>query len=315
VDDRRVDTILDMGAVDHEIRVAIEMGIDVMTAYQMATINNAQHWHCEADIGVIAPGRYADILLISNLETVAIERVISGGETVAIAGQMVRELNAPVPPGALLHSMHLRQRVQADDFRMAAPMDAGTVRVPAFLPGYQDPDIEPLLTDLPVVNGAVQRDPVHDVNKVAIVERHRGTGNISVGFWRIGFQSGAVAMSILHDNHNISVVGATDAEMALAVNRVADLGGGIVVVEDNTVRAEVPLPLGGLMSDAPVPEVAAQVRKVRDMVQTLGPSDTLGSDPLLRLTFMFLTCHPYTYTQTDQGLFETKTGNRLAVPL
>lgn len=315
VDDRRVDTILDIGVIDHEVRVAIEMGIDVMTAYQMATINNAQHWHREDDIGVIAPGRYADILLISNLEAVTMERVISGGSTVAMAGQLVGELTAPAPPEALLRSMHLPRAVQADDFRMDAATDRNTVCVPVLIPGYRDPDIGPLLTVLPVANGVVQRDLANDVNKVAIVERHRNTGNISVGFWLIGFKRGAVAMSILHDSHNISVVGATDAEMALAVNRVVAMGGGIAVVEGHTVRAEVPLPVGGLMSDEPIPEVAAQVRRVREAVQTLGPGDPLGDDPLFRLTFIFLTCHPYTFTQTDQGLFETRTGNRLAVPV
>lgn len=315
VDDRRVDTILDIGMIDHEIRVAIDMGVDVLTAYQMATINNAQHWHREDEIGVIAPGRYADILLLSDLEAVTIERVIAGGETVAIAGELVRALTLPPPPPALMHSMHVPRQIQADDLRMTAALEQGTVRVPVLLPGYKDHDYEPLLTTLPVVDHVVQRDLAHDVNKVAIIERHRGTGNISVGFWRIGFRRGAVAMSILHDSHNISVVGATDAEMTLAANRVIAMQGGIAVVQGNTVVAEVPMPIAGLMSDQPVAEVASQVRRVRDAVQRLGPGQTLGEDPLFRLTFIFLTCHPYTYTQTDQGLFQTRTGQRLAVPV
>jgi adenine deaminase len=281
----------------------------------MATINNAQHWHREDEIGVIAPGRYADILLLSDLEAVTIERVIAGGETVAIAGELVRALTVPPPPPALMHSMHVPRQIQADDLRMTAALEQGTVRVPVLLPGYKDYDYEPLLTTLPVVDHVVQRDLAHDVNKVAIIERHRGTGNISVGFWRIGFRRGAVAMSILHDSHNISVVGATDAEMTLAANRVIAMQGGIAVVAGNTVVAEVPMPIAGLMSDQPVAEVALQVRRVRDAVQRLGPGQTLGEDPLFRLTFIFLTCHPYTYTQTDQGLFQTRTGQRLAVPV
>ena len=256
----------------------------------------------------------ADILLISDLEKVTITQVIAAGQTVARDGQLVRALDAPQPPDALIQSMHLARYLTAEDFRLEVSQADGTVRVPALQPGYRDQELAPLLTDLPVVDHVVQRDLAHDVNKVGILERHRGTGNVSVGFWRIGFRRGAVAMSILHDSHNISVVGATDQEMALAANRVADLGGGIVVVEGNTVVAEVPLRVGGLMSDQPVAEVAAAVRSVRDAVQTLAPGELLGADPLFRLTFIFLTCHPYTYTQTDQGVFATRTGERLPIP-
>jgi adenine deaminase len=156
---------------------------------------------------------------------------------------------------------------------------------------------------------------VHEINKVGIIERYRGMGNVSVGFWRIGFRRGAVAMSVLHDSHNISVVGASDHEMTLAANRVAQLGGGIVVVEAETVLAEVPLQMGGLMSDQPLADVAVSVRRVRDAVQTLAPGALLRDDPLFRLTFIFLTCHPYTYTQTDQVVFATRTGERLAIPI
>ena len=99
--------------------------------------------------------------------------------------------------------------------------------------------------------------------------------------------------------------------MAMAVNRVAQMGGGIAVVQGSEVLAEVPLHIGGLMSDQPVMEVAAAVCRLREAVHMLGPSDTLGADPLFRLTFIFLTCHPYTYAQTDQGLFDTRTGTRL----
>jgi adenine deaminase len=310
VDDRRADAILALGAVDHEVRVAIEAGVDLITAYQMATINNAQHWHREDDIGAIAPGRYADILLIANLEEVTIVRVIAGGATVAVEGQLVCQLPAPPPPAALLRSMHLPREVRADDFRIGAHTDGRLVRVPVLLPGYTDPDYESLLAALPIVGNTIQRDLERGVNKVAIVERHRGTGNIGVGFWRIGFRRGAVAMSILHDSHNILVVGATDAEMATAVNRVVAMQGGIVVVDGNQILAEVPLPVGGLMSDRPAPEVAALLRHAREAVQTLAPGDNLGADPLFRLTFLFLTCHPYTYVQTDQGLFDTRTGSR-----
>jgi adenine deaminase len=315
VDDRRVDTILDLGAIDHEIRVAIEMGVEVTTAYQMATINNAQHWHREDEIGAVVPGRYADILLISDLKKVTIEQVIAAGQSVARAGQLLHGLDAPEPPSGLLQSMHLAHQLRPADFRLSVDEAHGTVRVPVLQPGYRDQDVTPLLADLRVVDHELQRDLAHEINKVGIIERHRGTGNVSVGFWRLGFRRGAVAMSILHDSHNISVVGASDHEMALAVNRVAALGGGIVVVEEKSVLAEVPLPVGGLMSDQPLAEVAAAVRCVRDAVQTLAPGTLLGDDPLFRLTFIFLTCHPYTYTQTDQGVFATRTGEPLAIPV
>lgn len=357
VDDRPVEKLLELGSLDHEVRLAIELGIPPVTAYQMATINNARHWRLDRDIGGIAPGRYADILVISDLDKVVIERVFANGKEVARAGKLIISLEAPDgpsrrAPGYALNTVRLRRQVTADDFKVPAPIEitcsGGQERVwvhaVVMPPFYFSDDIEPITCKLPVRNGFVEPAPGTGINKVAIVERHKATGNIGIGFWRWGFRRGAVAMSVLHDSHNISVVGANDQDMAVAINRVAEIQGGIVVVENGRILAELPLPIFGLMSDAPPEEVAELSRAVEQATASLrqdaaeeatagqthkaetgtgpgaGPgagsgmsqippdlAKTMETKPVDVMTFAYLTCHPRTYVLTDQGVFDIRT--------
>lgn len=346
VDDRPVEKLLELGSLDHEVRLAIELGIPPVRAYQMATINNARHWRLDRDIGGIAPGRYADILVVSDLEKVVIERVFANGKEVARNGKLLIPLEGPGQPsrhapGYALNTVRLQRKVTADDFKVGAPVEItcsrGQERVWVYAlvipPFYFSDDLEAITCKLPVRNGFVEPVPGTGVNKVAIVERHRGTGNIGLGFWRWGFQRGAVAMSVLHDSHNISVVGANDHDMAVAVNRVAEIQGGIVVVENGRILAELPLPIFGLMSDAPPKEVAELSRAVEKAAACLRESaateahagegekarggaamsqippdlaKTMESKPVDVLTFAYLTCHPRRFVLTDQGVFDIK---------
>ncbi len=348
VDDRPVEKLLELGSLDYEVRLAIETGIPPTTAYQMATINNARHWHLDRDHGGIAPGRYADILVVSDLEKVAIDRVFANGREIARNGKLIIPLDSldnpnRLAPGYALNTVKLAREVTADDFRVPAP-GASSVCSPqrqtqgscdikentevhalVIPPFYFSGDIDPITCTLPVRNGFVELDPATGINKVAIVERHRRTGNIGLGFWHWGFQKGAIAMSVLHDSHNISVVGANDHDMAVAVNRVAEIQGGMVVVENNRVLAELPLPIFGLMSDAPPEEVAELSRAVEKAGASLRVSETSGTEkakaaglsrippdlaktmaskPVDVLTFAYLTCHPRRFVLTDQGVFD-----------
>lgn len=348
VDDRPVEKLLELGSLDHEVRLAIETGIPPIRAYQMATINNARHWRLDRDHGGIAPGRYADILVVSDLEKVAIDRVFANGREVARNGKLViplKGLDIPnrLAPGYALNTVKLARKVTADDFKVAAPGASATssaqrqtqgfcdikenneVHALVIPPFYFSGDKEPITCKLPVRDGVVELDPATGINKVAILERHHGTGNMGLGFWHWGFHRGAIAMSVLHDSHNISVVGANDHDMAVAVNRVAEMQGGIAVVENGRVLAELPLPIFGLMTDAPPEEVAGLSRAVEEAGASLRISDTSGSreteaaglsqippdlaktmasKPVDVLTFAYLTCHPRRFVLTDQGIFD-----------
>jgi adenine deaminase len=299
VDDRPVEKLLELGSLDYEVRLVIEAGIPPIRAYQMATINNARHWRLDRDHGGIAPGRYADILVVSDLEKVTIDRVFANGREVARNGKLIIPLEGlgnpnRLAPGYALNTVRLAREVTADDFRVAAASTSAAcgpqrqtqefcdirenaeVHALVIPPFYFSGDIDPITRTLPVRNGFVELDPATGINKVAILERHHGTGNIGLGFWHWGFQKGAIAMSVLHDSHNISVVGANDHDMAVAVNRVAKIQGGIVVVENGKVLAELPLPIFGLMSGAPPEEVAELSRAVEKAGASLRSSKADG---------------------------------------
>lgn len=321
VDDRAVEKLLEIGGLDHEVRESIRLGIPVMTAYQMATVNNARHWRLERDHGGIAPGRMADILVISDLAAVKVDRVFAGGREVARDGRMLQTAApAPATPAYALGTVRLARPVTAADFAVQAPAGRTEVQalvLPPFYWGRREK--EAITQTLQVAGGQVLADPARGINKVAIVERHKGTGKIGLSFGSWGFARGAVAMSVLHDSHNISVVGASEADMAVAVNRLAELQGGIVVAEGGRVLAELALPVYGMMSDRDPHQVAAENLQVEQAAASLraGNEHTvdarwmapqylnrINAQPLDVLTFAFLTCDPWHYVVTDQGMFD-----------
>jgi adenine deaminase len=196
---------------------------------------------------------------------------------------------------------------------------AGVFAPPAF---YTGRDVASWMVELPVVDGSLAGGP-GGVSKVGVVERHRATGNVSVGFQRWGVTVGAIASSMMHDSHNIVVVGADDADMAMAVNQVAAQDGGMSVVRDGKVLAAVALPVWGLMSDAPVPETLAAMESVEAAGRELCNASpeiraTLGqwSERIVdAITFGFLTCHPRQFVLTDQGWFDMADQSPMALPV
>ncbi|MBN2334383.1 adenine deaminase [Candidatus Bathyarchaeota archaeon] len=309
VDDRPAELIERLGHLDYEMRVAIEEGVDPLTAFQLATLNNARHWRLEHEIGVVAPGRYADILLVSDLEAVAVEKVIAGGVVVAEKGRLTVKIPIPPAPAYVRNSIRLPRPVSAEDFRVEVPLGRESVHAAVLRPSYFSDDLGPITEELRVKDGLVQRDLGRGINKVAIVDR-RGRG-IGVSFWEVGYSEGAVAMSVLHDSHNVSVIGASDGDMALAVNTVAGMGGGIAVVNRGEVLACV-APIGGIMTDAPVAKVVRALNRVNDAAESLEPGGLLGDHPVDSQTFIFLTCYPRGIMLTNRGLVNVRTGE--AVP-
>jgi adenine deaminase len=281
-DDREPEHIADDGHLNSMVRQAVAAGVAAEDALVLASFNAAT-WHGLAHLGAVAPGYQADLLLLPDLERFEPELVLKRGRPVA-------EISRPKVPDWVRHTVRV-QHVAAHDFEL--PPLEGPVRVIGVVPDQIV--TESLLADPPVP------DPERDLAKVAVIERHLGTGRIGLGIVRgFGLRSGAIASTIAHDAHNIVVVGVDDHDMARAVARLAELGGGEVVVEDRGVRAELPLPIAGLLSDAPLAEVVAASRACVEASRKLGC--TLPS-PFQSLAFLALSVIPRLKI-TDRGLVD-----------
>ncbi|MCZ4261427.1 adenine deaminase [Limimaricola sp. G21655-S1] len=272
-DDCHSGTLVNDGHMDRVVRHAIECGCDPVVALQMATINSATHFGMERELGSIAPGRRADVILTSDLATLPIETVFARGQLVAESG----DLRVTCPhydwPESARNTVHLGRELVADDFKVAAPEGVETVRAKVIGVVENQAPTRALVRELPVEGGCVMPDG--PVARIALVERHRGTGGVVNGFVEgFGYEGRmAIASTVAHDSHHMIVVG-TDAEMmAAAANRLGEVGGGITVWRDGAERALVRLPIAGLMSDAPARDVAAaaddMVAAMRDAGCTL----------------------------------------------
>jgi len=309
VDDRPAELLLKIGHMDHEVREAIRAGLDPLIAYQLATINNARHWRIDGEVGMIAPGRYADVLFISDLERVKITKVMANGKIVAERGKLTVEIPMKPTPKYVKESLHLPKKLEPKDFELRVPSDREYVKAIVLRPDYYSSDLDQITEELEVQDGIVQRDLERGINKVAVVDRFGRS--IGISFWKVGYEKGAVAMSVLHDSHDISVIGATDEDMAYAVNRVFELSGGIVVVEDKEVIAEISLPIGGLMTDKPPKKVIRKLEIINEAAKKLKPDPSLGPHPIDAQTFMFLTCYPRKIMLTAKGLINLQTGEKI----
>lgn len=290
-DDRNPLDIAEEGHLDFIIRTAISLGVPPLAAYRSASLTAATAFGLR-DRGMIAPGKRADIVLLDDLEACAVSAVLAGGIPVDDSAYVGR---APVAPVGL-DSMKART-VTAEDFRIAAT--GSTVPVIGVVEGKII--TRHLTLTLPVRDGAMAIDRAQDVVKVAVVARHGINDNIGRGFVQgFGMTRGAIASSVGHDSHNICVVGADDGDMALAVNRLVAIRGGFVVVADGAVRAELPLPIAGLMSDRPYEELIAPLRALRDAARSLGV--TL-KEPFLQVAFLPLPVIPHLKI-SDRGMVD-----------
>jgi adenine deaminase len=287
-DDREPEHIADDGHINTMVRDAVAAGIPPEDALALATLNPAT-WHGLDHLGAIAPGYQADLLLLPDLESFV-------PETVLKRGMPVGELERVEVPEWVKHTVRIRH-VAARDF--AIPWDGGQARVIGVIP---DQILTEGLVDEPaVVDGHVVADPERGLAKIAVVERHLGTGRHAVGLVRgFGLRSGALASTFSHDAHNIVVVGMDDQDMARAIARLTEIGGGVVVVEDRGVRAELPLPIAGIISDAPLAKVVEASRGCIEAAARLGcelPS------PFQTMAFLALSVIP-SLKITDHGLVD-----------
>ncbi|MEP1522236.1 adenine deaminase [Ascidiaceihabitans sp.] len=261
-DDCHSGTLVNDGHMNRAVRHAIECGCDPLVALQMATINTATHFGLEREIGSLTPGRRADVILTSDLKTLPIEHVIARGKTVSIQ----RKIQVDCPhldwPENARNTVHMGKTLSGMDFEIAAPSGANSVTANVIGVVENQAPTKALKADLPVRDGLVQSEG--DVCQIALVERHRATGGVVNAFVSgFGYKGPmAMASTVAHDSHHMIVVGTDRENMALAANRLAEVGGGITLFKDGTEQALVELPIAGLMSDRPATEVAAKADKL-----------------------------------------------------
>jgi adenine deaminase len=290
-DDRHPHELMAEGHIAAVLRDAIRLGRDPLLAIRMVTLNPADYFGLR-HLGAIAPGRQADLVVFRNLKNPHPEAVYHAGVLVAEKGSMLPEIPLPaaVPPPP---SMHLD--TAALDFSI--PADGPRMRVIQIVPAQIV--TRSRIVDVRARKGFAEADPDKDLLKIAVVERHRGTGHIGKAFAAgFGFKEGALASSVAHDSHNIIVIGDSDADMKAAVCAVALMGGGMVVVSGQTVRAALALPIAGLMSTEPVVTVRDQLNRLIAAARKMGASPP---DPFMTLSFMALPVIPQLKI-TDRGL-------------
>lgn len=336
-DDTHPHTLVAQGHLDHIVRTAVSLGIDVMRALQMVTINCAQCFQIDHDMGSITPGKCADIVFLNNLEDLQVTRVLIDGATVAENGQALFDVPPFEYPEWVTHSMHLGTTITPETFSIDyanlpkstaegdsnAPDSANAsehvygaggkrnddgadqlahIRAIEVIPGKTS-TFETHI-DLPIVNGKLESDPSLDVLKTFVFERHHETGTFGYGFVKgFGIKRGAMASTVAHDAHNLLVVGTNDADMALAANTLAACGGGMVVVADGKVLGLVELPIAGLMDALDAETMSAKVDKLEQTWEEIGC--TMPS-PFMTMALIPLACLPE-LRLTNRGLVDCTT--------
>ncbi len=301
-DDRHPYDLLREGHMDHVVRRAIDEGVDPIKAIQMATINTANHFWI-SDIGDLSPGKIADILVVEDLRKFEVKKVFANGRLVAENGKLLLTLQQRAYPKFVKNSVRLKKKITPSNFVVKSALALGLVKVRVI--GVIEGEIvtEHKILSLQVKNGEVMPDLARDVVRVAVVERHRRTGNIGLGFVRgFGMKRGALASSVGHDAHNITVVGINPEDMAVAVNEVVRCGGGQVVVLKGIPTAKLELPIAGLMSDRSIQDVSAQLEMLHRAARRCGVK---LESPFMSISFLPLAVIPRLRI-TDMGLVDVE---------
>jgi adenine deaminase len=294
-DDRHPTDLIDEGHMNFVLKRAVALGLPPLTALQLATINPAKYF-LFTDLGAIAPGYRADVVLLEDLVEFRPRLVLKDGHEVARDGKLTVELPpaAPVPRSAINIGWSRMRGIEL-------PAEASSAKVIELVPDQIV--TRKVVLPMTIRDGLATADPKRDLAKVAVIERHRGTGNIGVGFMRgFGLQAGALAASVAHDSHNIVVAGTNDADMLTAVKQVEHMQGGLVAVKDGEVLASLALPIAGLMSDQPIGVVAGAMRHLLQVARDLGSSH---HHPFMALSFLALPVIP-ALRLTDRGLVDVE---------
>lgn len=290
-DDSHAETLVEDGHMDRAIRHAIAEGLDSMTAIQMATLNTAEHFGVSRDIGQIAPGRYADVLLVGDLEEFHVQKVISRGVIIAEDGDLQINLPSYTYPEWAINSVQLGKKLTAEDFLI--PFSEGGTSVIANVIGVieNQAPTKHLQIEVPVVDGCVPIQVEKDILKIALVERHKGTAGVVIGLVNgFGFTGKcAIGTTVAHDCHHMIVVGTDEEQMAYAANQLDLIGGGQVVVKDNEIIGQVALPIAGLMSNERAEIVAEKAQSILRGFRACG---CILNNPNMQLSLLALVVIP-----------------------
>ena len=294
-DDRIPADLLDNGSIDYMLRSAIAEGIDPMLAIRMGSYNTARHFGLKK-YGAVAPGKYADLLVLPELRDFRPEQVYRGGVLVAQDGEMVGERRES-------RRIDLRSTVniQSGELDFSIRARGERIRVIATIPDQVVTNH--LVERAKIVDGLAVSDVERDILKFAMVERHRASGNVGFGFIKgFGLRRGAIAGTVAHDHHNLAVIGVDDESMKTAVRAIAEMGGGLALVDGAAVLARLPLPVAGLLSELPIETVRAQYDSMIEAARALG---NRMSDPFMVMSFMGLEVIPK-LKLTDLGLVDVE---------
>jgi adenine deaminase len=294
-DDKHPLDILNEGHINYNVNLAIRHGIDPIDAIRMATLNPATCYHLH-DLGGIAPGKRADLIVFRSLLEIDPIMVIKDGHLVAEQGHALFEAK-PLVDTRVLDTVRLHlSRISLDLFVKSNP-----VRV-IELVRHNITTLQKS-TSVNIKDGKFVYDETQDILKIASIERHHETGCVGLGLVHgFGFKNGALAMTIAHDSHNIVVVGSSDNDMQIAVSRIVTLQGGIVVTSNGKIMAELGLEIGGLMTNHDAKEVSERIRCMKDILLTMGLNPSID-DPFIALSFLCLPVIPK-LKLTDRGLFD-----------
>ncbi len=296
-DDRHPGDICDEGHIDFIIRKAIQSGLDPVTAIQIGTVNPARYFRLPR-LGAIAPGNRADLVVFSDIDYPVPEAVYADGRLVARQGRPMPGIDAGPPP-VCPSSMNVKTDTQPHPIDLQIPLEKPNIRVIELVSGQ-------LVTHQRIVaakqeEGLAVADTDRDILKLAVIERHTGSGNIGKGFVSgFGLKKGAIAGSVAHDSHNIIVMGADDDDMKAVVMRIMEMNGGLAAACNGRIVAELPLPIAGLMSDQPLAKVRRQMDALTGAAREFG---CVLPDPFMMLSFLALPVIPE-LKLTDRGLFD-----------
>lgn len=297
--------LLELGYLEYPVQKAIKCGFNPVTAIQMATLNVAGHFGLDHIIGGIAPGKIADMVIIPNPDTIRAEYVISNGRVIVQDGELQVSARRHSYSSKNLDTIKLTKKLTANDFKISAdhtPLEAVKVRV---IDMVTDLVTREAIEDVPVCDGEITCPKDSGLAKISAMDRTRGSGKMFTGLIRnFGLNSGALACSAAWDTSCIIAVGTNDADMAVAVNRIHDLKGGVVLCEDNEIICELALPVFGILSELPVDQIAGRLKDIKTAAKRLGVD---FPDPILTLIALTGAAIPYLRI-CEEGLVNLKDG-------
>ncbi|MGF6907701.1 adenine deaminase [Fusobacterium sp. PH5-44] len=306
-DDTHPNTLVSKGHMDHILRRALEEGIDVITAIQMVTINTAQCFRMDHELGSITPSKCADIVFLDNLMDLNVTRVIINGELVAENGKILYKEEKFQYPHWATHTMNIKNKIIPSSFLIPIPNEFNNtnhvkVRAIEVIPGKVG-TYEKIYT-FENKNGFLNADESNDLIKAFVFERHKNTGTFAYGIIKgFGIKNGAMASTVAHDAHNLLVLGTNDADMSVAANTLIESGGGMIIVSGGQILAHVPLPIAGLMNPSSSEKMSILVDQLEKSWEQIGC--TMPS-PFMTMALIPLACLPE-LRLTNRGLVDCRT--------